>query len=216
MNCRCGLVAVVLWCLWQSAGALETYAYRFTIEPSFVGFPPPADPRPVCSFVSAKDEVEDVSTWFREKEVPLANGWVVWNRTRRLLVVHATIFEQWRIIDLSGFEQQPQQVRIDLEWFRDVDDFKPPAETRQADTSLVMMTRSGIKADGSVRTADKDLVFTAAAEIEPVFVRGDDSIDVRVAPRWSAGPQSAADSWDFNTGVTIVVDFRCYNAGQRA
>ena len=76
----------------------ETLGYRFVGVPNT---PTPVDqcPRmaqaPAASpFVAAGDELHDLTALVRAGEIPLADGWVLWNQTRKMLVVHGAMVDQ--------------------------------------------------------------------------------------------------------------------------
>ncbi len=95
----------------------ETMAYRFAAEPVIstpVAECPLLKEAPASTpFVAAGDVLHDLTGVFREKKVLLENGWVIWNQSQRLLVVHGEMAEQWRVEDLSGFCEQSPSTEAD-------------------------------------------------------------------------------------------------------
>ena len=166
------LAPVALLVFVQLGCALETMAYRFAVEPDCIEellweneIRAPKIVPESC-FLGEGEELVDLGGWFREAEIPLKDGWVIWNRSRRLLVVHALMFEQWQVISASGFDRQPKLLRVSLEWFRGVQVLNEPPPGRQADTSLVIVGRSGLKAVGELQGGG-DGDWRLVAEVEP-------------------------------------------------
>lgn len=204
------------------AGALETYAYRFASEPDgmleLAGMaagvaPAAAAERPQSCFLGAQDEVVDCSAALRAIGVPLQGGWVVWNRSRQLLVARAAMLDQWQVMSLSGFDDQPRQVRTTFEWFRGVEVLEVPGGDRAADASLVLDTRSGCKASGSCESAGYGGRWSMQAEVEPVRSYLDEEIDLIMAPEWSWQEHGARDCWVVNTALSVRAGTRLPVAG---
>lgn len=215
-------LALALWgTLWSLAAGLETYAFRFATAPWFAEvrnaerLDAQTRQQSKSCFFDHDDELFDVTPWFREQRIPLEKGWVVWNRSRKLLVVQASIFEQCRILDLSGFNEQPKLTKINLEWFRGGDILVAPSPDRKPNSSLIISTRSGTKADGSIAGGEAAEGYSAQAEIEPLLPTHDEFIDLRLVAEWS--PQAEGKGkWKLNTGISIPVEKRFMVAGFRS
>jgi hypothetical protein len=113
----------------NSTGA-ETFAYRFADGPRLR--PRVDDPAMTATlatpFVAVGDQVFDLTAAVRdETKLALVDGWVLWNQTKHLLVVHGVPLDQWRIAEQMGFDDQPRNVRMTVDWLPGEPAATPPA-----------------------------------------------------------------------------------------
>jgi hypothetical protein len=110
--------------------AQETLAYHFVGEPTSeprVAECPKLEKAPAPTpFVKTGDVLRDLTPSVRASGLPIRDGWVLWNETRRWLIVHGAMSEQWWIASKLGFDGQEDKSKITLDWFRTVDSEHPP------------------------------------------------------------------------------------------
>lgn len=133
--------------------ALETLAYRFVGEPEcekqLAQYPAVERAPDATPFVSAGDALRDLTPSIRATKVPLKDGWVLWNATRRLLIIRGAMTDQWRISTRLGFYRQPLNCQVNVEWLRTADANHPPADTDAPFASVAVLTPSGRNGTGS-------------------------------------------------------------------
>jgi hypothetical protein len=112
--------------------ALETLAYHFVDEPTWqprVAECPRVEKSPTPTpFVKDGDVLCDLTPSVRASGLPIKDGWVLWNQTKRWLIVHGAMSEQWWIASKLGFDGQEHRAKITLDWFRTVDSEHPPKD----------------------------------------------------------------------------------------
>lgn len=123
---------LMLVCFTLPCMALETLAYHFVDEPTCqprVAECPRVEKAPTPTpFVKDGDVLRDLTPSVRASGLPIRNGWVLWNETRRWLIVRGAMTEQWWISSKLGFDGQDDRAKITLDWFRTLDANHPPKE----------------------------------------------------------------------------------------
>jgi hypothetical protein len=123
---------LMLECFTLPCMALETLAYHFvgepTCQPRVSECPLLAKAPDATPFVKDGDILRDLTPSVRASGLPIRNGWVLWNETRRWLIVRGAMSDQWWIDSKLGFEAQDDKVEITLDWFRTLDANHPPKE----------------------------------------------------------------------------------------
>jgi len=165
---------------------METFAYRFSDEPEFVrafredGKPP--NPRPESCFLGKDDELVDVTDWFRIRMLPLKDGWVVWNKTRKWLVIRGSLHEQLIATRLAGFLRQSIWLETRVEWHFGLHRWPELGDgNRPADAALTLRCRDGRKVSANLEVEKR--VF--GCEIEPYVGDLDGSeFSLRISPNW--------------------------------
>ncbi len=186
---------------------VETMAYRFAAEP--VLSTPVAEcpllkeaPAPT-PFVAVGDVLHDLTRVFREKKVPLGNGWAIWNQTQRLLVVHGVMLDQWRVEELSGFREQTRHAKLTVDWIRSEKPEIPLAENAPVFASLALLGRSAMKSNASTKMMDPSGEWSFCVGAEPTILdRG--SINTTLSLGWK-GPDRKS-SVNGSISVSLVIE----------
>lgn len=151
--------------------ALETLAYRFVGEPEckkpLAQYPAVEHAPDATPFVSAGDALRDLTPSIRATKVPLKDGWVLWNATRRLLTIHGAMTDQWRISTRLGFYRQALNCQVNVEWLRTADANHPPADTDAPFASVAVLTPSGRKGTASTTIEAPDGEWKFEVEAAP-------------------------------------------------
>jgi len=187
--------------------AMETMAYRFAEQPQGL-FPGPdspvvanaPEPSPFCG---PGDEIQDLTKLLRDRKIPLADGWAVWNKTRRLLVIRGSMADQWQVEEFSDFRKQTRLAKLTVEWLRGDDNAPPPATSAPAWAAVTTVGRSGTKASGSVKFTDRDGPWSFSVETDPIFSETDKVIDFRMAAEWSGSPGGIPQHGDLVAGLSM-------------
>lgn len=158
-------------CCLGIARAAETFAYHFggtPFEEREVARSPVAKGVPAPTpFVSAGDELRDVTGIFRERRIPLKDGWAIWNKTRRLLVVRGGTVDQWRVEQSTGFLDQELLVRIIVDWTRAGQEDGAVVDQAAVFASVASVSKSGMHVTSSGGQSDAMVDWTLSVEIEP-------------------------------------------------
>jgi hypothetical protein len=146
--------------------AAETFAYRFAGEPRFgpPGDSPAMTATSVSPFVAAGDKVFDLTAAVRhETKLALVDGWVLWNQTKHLLVVHGVPLDQWRIAEQMGFDEQPRNIRLTVDWI--------PGEPSDTPTAPPFATVRVLAAPGKTSNASAAITDPAGTAKFTVEIR---------------------------------------------
>lgn len=188
-------------CYMGIAFGAETYAFHFCGLP-YTGYETDGavvTDRPVTPFITAGDELLDLTRDYRLKRIPLKDGWVIWNRTRRLLVVHGNVMDGWRVERASGFQNQPLQVRLAVDWLRSGE--AGGEDVRFASVSSI--SRSTSKSDASAQFPDADGTWTFNVAVEPVILENRDLI-CGFKIEWKGPEGATAGEGKLSTTVLLV------------
>jgi len=160
-----------LW-LAMPCWALETLAYHFVDEPTCqprVAECPRVEKAPTPTpFVKDGDVLRDLTPSVRASGLPIRHGWVLWNETRRWLIVRGAMTEQWWIASKLGFDGQDDRAKITLDWFRTVDSEHPPKDEEVPLATLQAHCLTGgyrATAERLVTLNDGDWVFEMNVEV---------------------------------------------------
>jgi hypothetical protein len=113
-------------------------------------------------FVKDGDVLRDLTPSVRASGLLIKNGWVLWNETRRWLIVRGAMTEQWWIAAKLGFDAQEDKAKITPDWFRTLDANHPPKEQDTPLATLnVQCQAGGFSADVErvIRLKDGDWKF---------------------------------------------------------
>lgn len=185
----------------------ETMAYRFAAEPVIstpVAECPLLKEAPASTpFVAAGDVLHDLTGVFREKKVLLENGWVIWNQSQRLLVVHGEMAEQWRVEDLSGFCEQTRQPKLTIDWIRSEKTEDPAPKNAPAFASLGLLGKSGQKSTASTKMTDPSGEWTFSVEAEHTILH-DGGLDISLNLSWQAPNGANQQHGNLNVSTAIA------------
>lgn len=137
----------------------ETMAYHFASEPAFpitrISDCPLLKAAPAATpFVNAGDELRDLTEVMRSAKVPLADGWAVWNQTQRLLVVHGSMMDQWRIDGLTEFRAQTRHAKMTFDWILSEKSETSIHEKNPVFASVGLLSKSDMKSTATSRVMD--------------------------------------------------------------
>lgn len=203
----------VRWCWMMLLGmaatacyGAETMGYRFVIEP-YLATPvlkcPVLAQAPTASpFTAAGDELHDLTALARAERIPLADGWALWNQTRKLLVVRGPLVDQWRIAEVFGFNRQNRQVKVTVEWLRAKDPTAVPAEPAFA--TLGVLAKTCMKGDASATLEKPDGRWKFSAKVEPNVWEDGVIIDMKVAAEWKGPGVGGVQHGSVSTNVMVV------------
>ena len=197
-------VAWVLGAGVQPGGAVVTMGYRFAAVPVEV-----ASIRETAAVRSAPakspmfgagDQLRDVTSCFRERKIPLKDGWAIWNETRHLLVVRGSLAEQWVIEEATGFSEQSKCAKLRIEWLRGEEDAGPPLASAPAWAAVTTIGHSGSKASGKLEFRDQEGPWSFSAETETTV--GSLVVDARLTVEWTGSPGGVAQHGSVKTAVS--------------
>ena len=203
----------VRWCWMMLLGmaatacyGAETMGYRFVIEP-YLATPvlkcPVLAQAPTASpFTAAGDELHDLTALARAERIPLADGWALWNQTRKLLVVRGPLVDQWRIAEVFGFNRQNRQVKVTVEWLRAKDPTAVPAEPAFA--TLGVLAKTCMKGDASATLEKPDGRWKFSAKVEPMVWEDGVIIDMGVTAKWRGPGPGGVQHGSVSTQVMVA------------
>jgi hypothetical protein len=165
----------------------ETMGYRFVAEPNtrtpVLQCPVLVQAPEATPFAAAGDVLHDLTSLARAEKIPLADGWALWNQTRKLLIVRGPLVDQWRIADRFGFDAQSRSVKVTVEWLRAKAPTAMPAEPAFA--SLGILGSSGMKINAAATLEKPDGRWKFSAEVEPQMMDNDDGVmNIGVTAKW--------------------------------
>jgi len=146
--------------------AADTFAYHFADAPRTEnpitecpqGIAVPA-PTP---FVAAGDNAYDLTELTRAHKLPLVDGWVLWNQTQRLLVIHAALIDQWRISEQLGFDRQDRNVRVSVNWIRGEPTVTPPGQPEPVFATVNVLGTPGKVSKSSCKVVEPSGSYSVA------------------------------------------------------
>lgn len=177
----------VACCLGIARGA-ETMAYHFSSGPfesrELENSPAMKAPPAETPFIEAGDELRDVTGILTQRKVALTGSWAVWNQTRKLLVVHGGVLDQWRIEELTGFCYQDRLAKLTINWIRSETPKDPPKEN---DVVFASVTLLGGSMNGSSEVKDPSGTWTFTAEADTRLNPREDHMNTHLLVNWT-GP----------------------------
>ena len=188
----------------------EILGYRFVAEPNtstpVLKCPVLAEAPAATPFAAAGDELHDLTALARAENIPLADGWALWNQTRKMLVVRGVLVDQWRIAKVLGFNGQSHHAKVTVEWLRAKDPTAVPTEPAFA--TLGILGSSGMKGNASVTLEKPDGRWKFSAEAEPYL--GDDGvIDIAITVKWKGPGPGGVQHGSVTTSVAVADGRHC-------
>ena len=199
--CRMLLLAMAA----SACHAAETLGYRFVADPTaatpVLECPVLAQAPAASPFAAAGDVLHDLTALVRTEQLPLADGWVLWNQTRRMLVIRGAMVDQWRIAEMLGFYRQDRHAKVTVEWLR----AKDPATVATAPVfaAVGLTGNSGQKCTGTAKLETPDGRWKFSAEAD-ACVPDDGVIDVRVTATWKGPGVGEIQHGSVCTSVGVV------------
>lgn len=198
--------AFLIICGLGFSNAAEIFAYRFgsrPLESERWDELPAMKEAPVANvFITAGDELHDVTEFFRAKQVPLKDGWAIWNQTRRQLVVQAGIVDQWRVERASGFGEQTRLARITVGWLH-LDSVDGTSQESTFASVTVIHGSSPNKATATARQATATGDWSIAVETETTLSESN-VLDARFAIAWQGPGGGSSEQGSVSTSLTFV------------
>ncbi|QUE50631.1 hypothetical protein KBB96_17425 [Luteolibacter ambystomatis] len=147
-------------------------------------------------FTSKGDRLVDLSNALKAEETFGEGAWIVWNKTRRLLVAHGNRYTLAHA-DGVGFLREPHQVGISLAWYRGIGPGEPVSAAAKAIHRSEIVTRSC--QHSATRWDHPDAASLGSIEVDASVCSEPDSpiADVQMSVDWQEKREAGALRWDF-------------------